>query len=81
MVLEGLIANGKTLEKLAVQTRIVLLSGRGKRGCDASDYGEGRSGLWTRGILVRRNIADQGLAFFSTWALRPPIELRVEGCR
>ena len=24
-------------------------------------------GLWTRGLLIRRNIADSDLAFFSTW--------------
>ena len=29
---------------------------------------QGRSGLWTRGLLIRRTIADQDLAFFSTWA-------------
>ena len=34
---------------------------------DASEYDEGRSGLWTRGMLVRRNIGDGDLAFFSTW--------------
>src|SRR5665647_1579278 len=26
-----------------------------------------RSGLWTRGLLIRRNIADGDFAFFSTW--------------
>ena len=35
---------------------------------DASAYKKGRSGLWTRGLLIRRAIADQDLAFFSTWA-------------
>jgi SRSO17 transposase len=34
---------------------------------DASGYGEGLSGLWTRGLLIRRTIADGDLAFFSTW--------------
>jgi SRSO17 transposase len=34
---------------------------------DASAYGKNRSGLWTRGLLIRRSIADQDLAFFSTW--------------
>ncbi len=34
---------------------------------DAADYDAGRSGLWTRGLLIRRNIADGDLAFFSTW--------------
>jgi SRSO17 transposase len=35
---------------------------------DAGEYDQTRSGLWTRGLLIRRNIADGGLAFFSTWA-------------
>jgi SRSO17 transposase len=35
---------------------------------DASEYDETRSGLWTRGLLIRRNIADGDLAFFTTWA-------------
>jgi SRSO17 transposase len=34
---------------------------------DAAEYGETRTGLWTRGLLIRRNIADGDLAFFSTW--------------
>jgi SRSO17 transposase len=34
---------------------------------DAAEYDKDRSGLWTRGLLVRRNIADGDLAFFSTW--------------
>jgi SRSO17 transposase len=51
---------------------------------EAGVYGEGRSGLWTRGLLIRRTIADQDLAFFSTWApAGTSIEklVRVEGCR
>jgi SRSO17 transposase len=34
---------------------------------EAAEYDEGLSGLWTRGLLVRRSIADGELAFFSTW--------------
>ena len=34
---------------------------------DASDYDQNSSGLWTRGLLIRRHIADGDLAFFSTW--------------
>ena len=34
---------------------------------DASDYDRNNSGLWTRGLLIRRHIADGDLAFFSTW--------------
>ncbi len=34
---------------------------------DAADYNGEHRGLWTRGLLIRRNIADGNLAFFSTW--------------
>src|SRR5215216_3038207 len=34
---------------------------------EAAEYDGGRTGLWTRGLLVRRSIADGELAFFSTW--------------
>ena len=34
---------------------------------DAGEYDERRTGLWTRGLLIRRNIADGELAFFTTW--------------
>src|SRR5436305_8441718 len=34
---------------------------------EAAEYGDGLSGLWTRGLLVRRSIADGELALFSTW--------------
>jgi SRSO17 transposase len=34
---------------------------------DAAEYDDARTGLWTRGLLIRRNIADGDLAFFSTW--------------
>src|SRR5271156_1138843 len=34
---------------------------------DAGEYDNDRTGLWTRGLLIRRNIADGDLAFFSTW--------------
>ena len=51
---------------------------------DAADYDASRSGLWTRGLLIRRNIADGDLAFFSTWCpAGTPVEtlVRVEGHR
>ena len=36
-------------------------------------------GLWTRGLLIRRNIADGELAFFTTWCpAGTPIETLVE---
>jgi SRSO17 transposase len=34
---------------------------------EAAEYGDGLSGLWTRGLLIRRSLADGELAFFSTW--------------
>src|SRR3954447_464949 len=34
---------------------------------DASDYDSGQSGLWTRGLLIRRNLADGACASFTTW--------------
>ena len=34
---------------------------------EAAEYDEQRTGLWTRGLLIRRNLADGDLAFFSTW--------------
>ena len=34
---------------------------------DAAGISEGASGAWTRGLLIRRNIADGDLAFFTTW--------------
>jgi SRSO17 transposase len=51
---------------------------------DASEYDASHSGLWTRGLLIRRTIADQDLAFFSTWApAGTSIDklVRVEGSR
>jgi SRSO17 transposase len=34
---------------------------------DAAEYSETLTGSWTRGLLVRRTIADGDLRFFSTW--------------
>src|SRR4051794_32265478 len=34
---------------------------------DASEYDCGQSGLWTRGLLIRRNLADGECAYFTTW--------------
>jgi len=51
---------------------------------DIADYDASRSGLWTRGLLIRRGIADGDLAFFSTWCpAGTPIEtlVKVEGHR
>ena len=34
---------------------------------DADEYGDGRTGSWTRGLLIRRSIADGECAYFTTW--------------
>jgi SRSO17 transposase len=34
---------------------------------DAAEYDDARTGLWTRGLLIRRSIIDGELAFFATW--------------
>ncbi len=34
---------------------------------EADDCGDAFSGLWTRGLLIRRSLTDGELAFFSTW--------------
>jgi SRSO17 transposase len=34
---------------------------------EADEFGAESTGLWTRGLLIRRNISDQSLAFFTTW--------------
>ena len=50
----------------------------------AEEYNEHLTGLWTRGLLIRRSIADGDLAFFSTWCpAGTSIEelVRVEGQR
>ena len=51
---------------------------------DAGQYDSAVTGKWTRGLLIRRNIADGDLAFFSTWCLKDtPMEklVLVEGHR
>jgi SRSO17 transposase len=34
---------------------------------EAAEYNQTLTGLWTRGLLIRRNIAEGDLAFFTTW--------------
>ena len=34
---------------------------------EAAEYNQTLSGLWTRGLLIRRNITDGKLAFFAPW--------------
>ncbi len=51
---------------------------------DAAEYDDVRTGLWTRGLLIRRNIADGDLAFFSTWCQAgstAEVLVKVEGHR
>jgi SRSO17 transposase len=42
---------------------------------DAAEYDDERTGTWTRGLLIRQNIADGDMAFFSTWC---PAGTRIE---
>lgn len=51
---------------------------------DAGDLDAAFTGVWTRGLLIRRNMADGDLAFFSTWCPQgTPAEVlvKVEGHR
>ena len=50
----------------------------------AEEYNDDLTGLWTRGLLIRRSLSDEDLAFFSTWCpAGTPIDtlVRVEGQR
>jgi SRSO17 transposase len=51
---------------------------------EAEEYNEHLTGLWTRGLLIRRTLSDGDLAFFSTWCpAGTPIDtlVQVEGQR
>ncbi len=51
---------------------------------DAGKFYPGSDGLWTRGLLIRRNLADGKLAFFTTWCpAGTGVDrlVQVEGCR
>lgn len=51
---------------------------------DADEFSTQTNGLWTRGLLVRRHIADGEMAYFTTWCpAGTPIEtlVAVEGHR
>jgi len=52
---------------------------------EAEDVGyAGSPTVWTRGLLIRRSLADQSLAFFTTWCPQGTplaVLVRVEGCR
>jgi SRSO17 transposase len=34
---------------------------------EAAEFGDGASGVWTRGLLIRRSLADGECAYFTTW--------------
>jgi SRSO17 transposase len=51
---------------------------------ESDEFNEKNHGLWTRGLLIRRNIADGDLAYFTTWCpAGTPIDtlVSVEGRR
>jgi SRSO17 transposase len=51
---------------------------------EVEEFNSANHGLWTRGLLIRRNIVDGDLAFFTTWCpAATPIEtlVAVEGHR
>ena len=51
---------------------------------DAAEFNKTLNGAWTRGLLVRRNVADSKLAFFTTWCpagTGMDKLVQVEGCR
>ena len=51
---------------------------------EAGRFYPGSDGLWTRGLLVRRSLADGKLAFFATWCpAGTGVDrlVQVEGCR
>jgi SRSO17 transposase len=51
---------------------------------EAGEFAQNGSGLWTRGLLIRRTIADGERAYFSTWCpAGTSLEtlVAVEGCR
>jgi SRSO17 transposase len=51
---------------------------------DAGKFYPGSDGLWARGLLSRRNLADGKLAYFATWCpagTGADKRVQVEGCR
>lgn len=50
----------------------------------AAEFGSEAPGVWTRGLLIRRSLADEKLAFFTTWCpAGTGVEMlvKVEGAR
>lgn len=88
---------GDIAQSLAPSDWLRLSAGNGTKGArlhdwayceladlDAAEYNTERSGIWTRGLLIRRNIGDGDLAFFSTWCpagTSIEILVKVEGHR
>jgi hypothetical protein len=75
-------------EALTASVWVRLAAGRGTNGprlhewcymeladLDAEEFNDEHRGLWTRGLLIRRHIADGDLAYFSTWC---PAETTIE---
>jgi len=67
-------------EALTASDWVRLSAGRGTKGprlhdwcyleladLEAEEFNDQHRGLWTRGLLIRRRIADGDLAYFSTW--------------
>ena len=51
---------------------------------DAAEFNKALNGAWTRGLLVRRSLADGKLAYFTTWCPAGTAAAKlveVEGCR
>ncbi len=51
---------------------------------DAAEFNKALSGAWTRGLLIRRSLADGKLAHFTTWCPAGTAAaklVQVEGCR
>ncbi len=51
---------------------------------DVAEFNKALSGTWTRGLLIRRSLADGKLAFFTTWCPAGTAAaklVQVEGCR
>jgi SRSO17 transposase len=94
-VIAGTAAN--IAETLEASDWLRLSAGRGTKGprlhdwcyleladLEAEEFTDQSDSLWTRGLLIRRNIADGDLAYFTTWCPRgTPIEklVSVEGHR
>ena len=66
LFLDGLLDRSGARPDVCMPRRRVILARGGSRPSSAAAGGR-RIGTWTRGLLIRRNIADQSLAYFTTW--------------